>query len=58
MPLINQQTNKLVKEAENIFKMWFNKYSVSSETIAQDYPEEDQAEILSETRYMTRETAI
>lgn len=30
VPLINSQTGKLVREAEQIFKMWFNRYSVPS----------------------------
>jgi hypothetical protein len=54
VPLINPHTGSLVKEAENIFVSWFNKYSIpASEVENLDLEKSNKAD-----RYMTKQTAL
>lgn len=54
VPLINAHTGKLVKEAEWIFKSWFNKYSIP----ASEVPDLDLEKSTASARYMTKHTAL
>lgn len=53
VPLINPQTNSLVREVEEIFCLWFDKFSLpASDFNADDYETND------EERYMTKLTCV
>jgi hypothetical protein len=53
VPLINPQTNQLVREVEEIFSTWFDRYSLpASHFNAEDFDDN------SEERYMTKQTCV
>lgn len=54
VPLINNQTGQLVREAEHIFETWFNKYSIPVGEI----DEADLEKSVPADRYMTKQTAL
>lgn len=54
VPLINSQTGLLVREAEHIFELWFNKYSIP----ASEIEDLDLEKSNSADRYMTKHTAL
>lgn len=51
--MINPQTNQLVREVEEIFGTWFDRFSLPAEHFnPEDYP------VNSEERYMTKQTCV